>query len=146
MSARTSRTVSTVPSSWAFWRSLSVSLPLSDTRRDLVLLERAHRALVVVLGRDEIPDAEQQGKDDRQRRVVDQAGVEAVVPGQAGRRVRQVEGVHAKHEEADREDVDQLVATAQVPRPGVELVALPEPQVDRDDVGQVQADGADAGD
>src|SRR5215208_1404278 len=106
MSARTSRTVSTLPS--------------SDTPRDLVLLEGADGALVAVLGAQEVPEAEDQRQHDRQRRVVHGAPDElGVVPRHAGRRVREVEGVDDEHDERDGERVDYLVATPQVPRAGL---------------------------
>ena len=55
-------------------------------RRDLVLLERPDRPLVLVLRGHQVPDPEDERQQDRQRRVVDEAHVEPVVPGQTRRR------------------------------------------------------------
>src|SRR3954447_2804929 len=81
-------------------------------RRDLVLLERPHRALVLVLRRDQVPDPEDERQQDRERRVVDEADVEPVVPGQTPGGVRKVQRVHDGDHEDDREDVDDPVALA----------------------------------
>src|SRR6476659_4534654 len=62
--------------------------------RDLVFLQGPHRTLIVVRGRDQVPDPEEQGQEDREWRVVDEARVEVGVPRQARRRVGQVERIH----------------------------------------------------
>src|SRR3712207_4486560 len=103
MSVNAVTTVSIVPASASSRRASSVSRPRSPPgppgRRspspsflatsgvpgDFVFFERPHRALVLVLGRDQVPDAEDQRDDDRQRRVVDDGRIEVVVPRQAGR-------------------------------------------------------------
>ena len=56
-----------------------------DVRSDLVLLESPHRSLVLVLGGHEVPDAEDQREQDRERCVVHEACVESVVPRQTER-------------------------------------------------------------
>src|SRR5690242_16937377 len=94
---------------------LSRSIVMS-ARRDLVLLERPHRPLVAVLRRDQVPDAEDQRQDDRERRVVHVGGNEAVVPREARGRERQIEAVHDQDHEGDRQPVHDLVAGAEVPR------------------------------
>src|SRR5262245_14460428 len=53
--------------------------------RDDVLLERLHRTLVLVLRRNQVPDAEDQRQQDRDWRVVDRRGIESRVPRQADR-------------------------------------------------------------
>src|SRR4051794_25834804 len=117
MSVKAATTVSIVPAPASARRSPSVSIPtvapgppgraaglsrsiVTSVRRDLVLFERPDRPLVVVLGREQVPDAEEQRQDDRERRVVHVRGVEAVVPRQSRGRERQVERVHDEdHEE-----------------------------------------------
>src|SRR3954447_24523492 len=122
---------------------LTVSSDRRSIRRDLVLLERSHRPLVLVLRGYQVPDPEYERQQDRERRVVHEAHVEAFIPRQAQGRVRKIQRVNDRDHEDDREDVDDLVALAEVPHPGLELVALSQPQVDGDDVGDVEADGAD---
>src|SRR5215211_8969694 len=121
--------------------------PSRSVRRDLVFLEGADRSLVLVLRGDQVPDSEDERDQDGQRHVVHDGPVEAIVPRQTRRRVWQEhEAVDHQGNEDDREDVHDLVAAPQVPGPWLELVALSEPQVDREDVGDVEAHGADSGD
>src|SRR5262249_36894191 len=58
-------------------RAVSATLSASVAGDD-VLLERRNRTLVLVLRRDQVPAAEDQRDQDRQRRVVDQRRVEPV--------------------------------------------------------------------
>src|SRR5436190_6836852 len=135
MSVNAATTVSMVPSFASARRSSRESIPAlppgppgrsaltarSYVRGDLVLLEGADRPLVLVLRRDQVPDPEDEWDQDRERRVVHEARVEILVPRQPARGVRQVEGEHDDDDEDDRQDVDQLVAAAQRPRPGPEV-------------------------
>src|SRR6266540_3960976 len=106
MSVKAATTVSITPVSASLRRSSMESIPLLPpgppgrsalTRRslrlyvacDLVLLEGADGAGVLFPRRHQVPNPEDQRDQNRDRRVVDQAGVEPVIPRQAGRRVRQ---------------------------------------------------------
>src|ERR687885_222392 len=137
MSVKAVTTVSIVPASASARSSSSVSIPtlppgppgraaslsrsiVTSVRRDLVLLERPDRPLIAVFRRDQVPDAEDQRQDDRERRVVHVRGVEAVVPRQPRGRVRQLEAVHDEDHEQDRQPVHELVTPPEVPRPGLE--------------------------
>src|SRR2546423_2625077 len=146
MSAITSRTVSTVPSLTALWSSSSVTGPRLLARCDLVLLERAHGAGVLVLGGHHPPDRHEHEHDQHRRRVVRRGEVELVEPRHAGRAEREEEDDHGDRDPYDRHGVDPAVPAAEVPGPGLEGVALAQPEVDRDRVGDVQADGADPDD
>src|SRR5205823_5716231 len=49
-------------------RAITAAATRTLVRGDLVLLERLHRALVLVLRRDQVPDAEDQRQQNRNRR------------------------------------------------------------------------------
>src|SRR2546423_13853213 len=152
MSVNAATTVSIPPSFASARRSSRESIPAlpqgppgrsaltarSYVRGDLVLLEGADRPLVLVLRRDQVPDPEDEWDQDRERRVVHEARVEVLVPWQPAGCIRQVEGEDDDDDEDDRQNVDELVAAAQRPRSRLEVVASPEPQIDGNDVREVE--------
>src|SRR4051812_19519373 len=109
------------------------------------LVDRAHRARVPVLCRYQPPDRDDDSEQEHQRRVVERRRVEVAVPRHSSVRERELEGEHDDRDEEKRADVDPAVVPAEIPRAWPEVVALPQPQVHREDVRDVEADRADPG-
>src|SRR5947209_59349 len=157
MSVKAATTVSIVPASASRRRSSSDSIPVRtpgppgritlamalvraagyrrtgcDRRRvsiEFGLVDRAHRAVVAVLGAHPPPDPHDEPDHQDKRRIVERGPVELGVPGRAldvGRTIQRVEDERHKR---DRADVDPLVLASKRPRAGREFVALPQAEV-----------------
>src|SRR3954452_6597500 len=110
---------------------------------DLVV-DVADRALEPLAGGDPPPDPDGGDHDkEHDRRVVGRLVVEVVAPPDRGVGDRQDEQHADERHPEHREDVDDLVLAAEVPRAGLERVARAEAQVHGDDVGHVQPDRRD---
>ena len=99
------------------------------------LVDRAARAREPVPGARQPPDPDRDEDAERHDRgVVEQRPLEVALPRHAGRAERGVEvDDHDDHHLDDRDDAHPLVLVAQRPRAGLERVAHPPAQEDRDD-------------
>src|SRR5581483_6022703 len=140
MSVKALTTVSIVPASASERSSSTLSIPALppgppgrspmsrsatwlDVAGHLVLFERADGALVAVLRAHQVPDAEDERQDDRERRVVDVGRVELLVPRHGGRGVGQGERIDHDYHVRGRQPGHEPVMATEVPGSGLDRVA-----------------------